>query len=880
MSHISVKPLDSNEQDLIDSLETLPISGANQAIAKTSSTTFANVSFDPLGNAIWGSITGTLSNQTDLQNALDNKVPYTGATANVNLGAYSLTATGITNSSMTAGSVLFAGTAGLMSQDNANFFWDDTNNRLGIGTASPGTTLHIVSTAPSGSSHPNRAGLLISSEGTNVGGRIATQVASSTEIPYFFGLRSRGTLASPTAVQNGDGLVGYSSNPYDGTEYVAGNKSPLIIYNATENWSATNHGSKIRFYTVENATTTQAERMVIDHNGYVGIANTSPSALLTLGTAGTTAGTISLAGGTSGTITLSTASTAGTHTIKLPTTDGSANYLLKTDGAGQWGWTSGTSIYTIGTGLTLTGSTITANISTGRSGGQTAYGGTGAGEALTISSTLHASKGYIYLGTALNSYFDEPNDALYIRGWIDTATDYKLQSYQFAKFDGANTLSLGINGVSYQIDKITQKMTMASTRFQTDMGADIASTTNTTLGLDGNVFNITGTTTIDLIESANWQEGSQIILKLDDGLRLSNNVAPSGSMASIITASGANAVIPADGLVQLVYSKGAWREPMTTYALTAGTASTATTATTATNVSVSDSGADTTTWVMLAGSQTGYQGVLTDGGLTYNANTNALTATTFVGALTGNADTITWANEASDTTCFIGFATAASGSLAPKTNTNMTFNSSTGVATFASTVLTTTDINGGTIDGTSIGASSTSTGAFTTLSASSTLTASTTIELGHASDTTLARVSAGLISVEGKTVLTDLNTSGVGASPTSSSTQTITHNLGRVPKTIRIYGYGTFTSNAAATATTSSMGVYTSSGNTCVYQQYGAAITTTQAGLSSTAFSILLATGGGNYISGVIQNVTSTQFDISWTETGTSTAQVFMWEAQ
>lgn len=41
--------------------------------------------------AVWGSITGTLSDQTDLQNALDAKVPYSGATGNVNLGEYGLT---------------------------------------------------------------------------------------------------------------------------------------------------------------------------------------------------------------------------------------------------------------------------------------------------------------------------------------------------------------------------------------------------------------------------------------------------------------------------------------------------------------------------------------------------------------------------------------------------------------------------------------------------------------------------------------------------------------------------------------------------------------------------------------------------------------------
>lgn len=37
----------------------------------------------------------------------------------------------------TAGSVLFVGAGGLLAQDNANLFWDDTNNRLGIGTSTP-----------------------------------------------------------------------------------------------------------------------------------------------------------------------------------------------------------------------------------------------------------------------------------------------------------------------------------------------------------------------------------------------------------------------------------------------------------------------------------------------------------------------------------------------------------------------------------------------------------------------------------------------------------------------------------------------------------------------------------------------------------------------
>lgn len=41
-----------------------------------------------------------------------------------------------TTTAFTTGSVVFAGASGTYSQDNANFFWDDTNNRLAIGNTS------------------------------------------------------------------------------------------------------------------------------------------------------------------------------------------------------------------------------------------------------------------------------------------------------------------------------------------------------------------------------------------------------------------------------------------------------------------------------------------------------------------------------------------------------------------------------------------------------------------------------------------------------------------------------------------------------------------------------------------------------------------------
>jgi len=51
--------------------------------------------------------------------------------------------TGVT--SYTAGSITFAGAGGTtLTQDNANIFWDDTNNNLGIGTTTPATSLVVV----------------------------------------------------------------------------------------------------------------------------------------------------------------------------------------------------------------------------------------------------------------------------------------------------------------------------------------------------------------------------------------------------------------------------------------------------------------------------------------------------------------------------------------------------------------------------------------------------------------------------------------------------------------------------------------------------------------------------------------------------------------
>lgn len=51
---------------------------------------------------------------------------------------------------MSQGSVLFYNASDQITQDNANFFWDDTNNRFGLGTSSPVHRLHVIGPYDSG----------------------------------------------------------------------------------------------------------------------------------------------------------------------------------------------------------------------------------------------------------------------------------------------------------------------------------------------------------------------------------------------------------------------------------------------------------------------------------------------------------------------------------------------------------------------------------------------------------------------------------------------------------------------------------------------------------------------------------------------------------
>ena len=104
-----------------------------------------------------------------------------------------------------------------------------------------------------------------------------------------------------------------------------------------------------------------------------------------------------------------------------------------------------------------------------------------------------------------------------------------------------------------------------SERFQGKQGADIVSATAVTLGNDGNVFEITGTTTINHIVSTNWQEGSEVILIINESVTVNHGTATSGSNIKILLSGAVNFSATADDVLTLVLcsttaSGQAWRE--------------------------------------------------------------------------------------------------------------------------------------------------------------------------------------------------------------------------------------------------------------------------------------------------------------------------------
>ena len=159
-----------------------------------------------------------------------------------------------TSTAFTTGSVVFAGASGTYSQDNANFFWDNTNNYLGIGTASPTTKLNIYDATT--------ASFVV--QGDSSTNTILHRASTDITPPSMILRKSRGTIASPSAVANGDTLGQYLFQGYGGTN----NRQLASIISYVDTYTSdTNISSYLIIGTTPAGSFSPTEQMRIDSAG-------------------------------------------------------------------------------------------------------------------------------------------------------------------------------------------------------------------------------------------------------------------------------------------------------------------------------------------------------------------------------------------------------------------------------------------------------------------------------------------------------------------------------------------------------------------------------------------------------------------------------------
>ena len=335
--------------------------------------TFTNASSATISNAATLTIAGApvKANSITLTNTYGLKINAAAVSTATNAyGLYVSAPTGATNN---YGGVIASG-------------------RFGIGDTSPDALLDFDFSSTSTTAASEYGGYFTSSD-TGV-------VTSGTDITYsIYNALTRTGATGGTIDTYGQYISLTTDNAGSGTHRAWG------LYSNLDGNADTNYG----IYSVVAAAASQTsyglyvdagtgagtEYAAIFTNGNVGIGNTAPTTLLTLGTAGTTAGALSMAGSSSGVVTLNVAAAAGTWTLTLPTNDGDSGQFLQTNGSGVTSWASPTAPLTV---TSATNFETSARFSSASTNGTATFNTSG----VTLATTGSATS-YIRLLWAVNS---------------------------------------------------------------------------------------------------------------------------------------------------------------------------------------------------------------------------------------------------------------------------------------------------------------------------------------------------------------------------------------------------------------------------------------------------------------------------------------------
>jgi len=402
------------------------------------------------GNAVWGAITGTLSSQTDLQNALDTKLSTTSAATN-----YVSTST-LTNNYPT---FTYASSTYYLASNPSNYITNSVSNlinypthtyasstfaiiasssqwttngtavyynggNVGIGTTTPSAKLDIYGTAGTsdifGVSSSSNARLFTIASNGNVGigttNPVSKLTVGSPSGSHTGGMGIEVSTPSPSSDQGT--IVLYSTNSV--TANVGGKISFGGIYNLLNEATTWAHiaglkedivddhyGGYLAFYTRPLAGSTATEKMRITSTGKVGIGTISPTtALSVIGTSTTQGLTITNLSNTFLAVN-AVGNVIATTTPSGSLSGGTTGYLTY--------WTSPTTVGSVATGTAGTFLRASSTSATGfdwatagggsqtpwasniDAAGYTLFGSSTASGNLTLNSTSNATKGYVLI---------------------------------------------------------------------------------------------------------------------------------------------------------------------------------------------------------------------------------------------------------------------------------------------------------------------------------------------------------------------------------------------------------------------------------------------------------------------------------------------------